>query len=689
MRLPSLDRFLSAASSLPIILVLATIGLLVVYPVQDFDLFWHLANGREMLARGAIINQEVFSFTANGKPFSNHAWLAQTLFFLIFKTLGANGLIAFKVLITVSIGACLYAFGRKQGCSPLAAALICLLAFGASLFRYVERPELFSTLFLTLLGALLFSYRAKVSSARILPLIPLIMVLWDFLHGALYGVIFLVAFMVGETIKSALPSTSNSPTYPPLAKKELQRLWFWLTITLVLMLISPYGLRTYDIFYEFMNNNLMTSMTAEFQPSTLRGQPLFWVLLTVTIASILAAGRALDLTSLCLLVPFTALAIRYVRGIGPFSIVAALLLAVNLAPILAVWWSHPRPKRRADTIGILMLGAGLTAALFYKFSSPPRYDSLGLGISADSFPVGSARFVKTANLVGNMYNTDRYGGYLAYYLFPERKIFHYNHHLLFDALERYVHEPESRARWQINYAIIGRSDEWDMFSRDGFVPIYWEPTGAVMIKDTDQNKALIERYAIRYFSPIMAREEFYTQARNPAVMPILARELSDYLAEREDPEKVDILVTMLSRQALIPPEATLTLWLRATPYNAGHPKLAASIGVISYQLGLNEQAEHFLQAALRLDAEQIEARFSLAYLLYDQQKFAAAADHFKKILAVNPRHPNTIYGLGLCLQQLGRKQEARQAFQGYLDLAPNGPWAEKSRKFMLDLTLGG
>jgi len=687
MRLPTVDQALSRASSLPIILVLAIIALLVTFPVGDFDIFWHLANGREMLARGGIINEEVFSFTANGNHFSNHAWLAQILFFLIFKTFGANGLIAVKVLITTIIGACLYSFARRQGCSALTAALLCLLAFGASLFRYVERPELFSALFLSMTGALLFSYRSRTCSAKILPALPLIMLLWDVMHGALYGVIFLIAFVVCETIKSALPAKASA-TFPSMPKKELQTLWLWFGITIAAMLLSPYGLRTYDFFYEFMNKNLMTSMTAEFQPSTLGGQPLFWGMLALTITSIFFAGRALDLTSLGILIPFTTLAIRYVRGIGPFSLAAALLLAVNLAPMLAALSARPDRKRRFDGLCLIMLIAGLGYAIYYKFSSPPRYDSLGFGISGDSFPVGSTRFVKTVNLTGNMYNTDRYGGYLAYYLFPERKIFHYNHHILFTALERYVHEPESRAQWQINYAIVGRSDEWDMFSRDGFVPVYWEPTGAVMIKNTDENKALIRRYAIRYFSPVMPREEFYEKAKNPIVMPTLAKETSDYLAEREDRGKTDILVEMLSKQSIVAPKASLELLVRAVQYNADNPKLASSIGIFSYQLGLTEQAVKYLKVALGLDPRQIEARFSLAYLLYDQQKYEAAANHFTKILQMNPRHPDTIYGLGLCQYQLGRKQAARRSFQEYLDLVPDGPWAEKSRKFLVDLPVG-
>lgn len=673
-------------SSLPIILTLAVISFMAVFPVQDFDIFWHLANGRAMVEQGTIINQEIFSFTAAGKHFSNHAWLAQILLFLIFKTCGANGLIAAKVAITSTIGLCLYLFSRRQGLSPLPSAIVWLLAFGASYFRYVVRPELFSLLFLTLTGILLFSFRTKPSSSKLLIFLPTIMVLWDFMHGALYGTILLATFLIAETART-LTNRSNA-TFPLMQKKQLATLWIWTGATVIIMLLSPYGLRSYDIFFEFMNKNLMTSMTAEFQPTTLGEQPLFWGLLTITLGCILASGRNLDFTSLAILIPFAAMAIRYVRGIGPFSIVAALLLVVNLSPLLASLPLSPVGKQRQTLAGIVVLASALLFAMYYKLSPPLRYDSPGLGISTEAFPVGSARFVKSAGLRGNMYNTDRYGGYLAYNLYPEHKIFHYNHHMLFTALERFVHEPETRAQWQINYAIVGRSDEWDMFSKEGFIPVYWEPTGAVLIKDVEENRTIIDRYRIRYFSPLLGKDDFFRLAQNPMIMPTLARETSDYLSQRHDPDKATMLTELLSKENTVPPATSIELLSRTEKFNSGNPLLIAALGNLYYRQGIPDKAEQYLSAALVLDRNSEVARFSLAYLLYDQHRFAEARMHFQKILATNPSHPETVYGLGLCTYQLGRKNEAVRAFQKYLSLAPDGPWAENARNFLATIQLG-
>ena len=74
---------------------------LAIYPLANFDIFWHLANGRVMLEEGRIVNEEVFSYTARGVAFNNHEWLAQVIFQLIYDLGGGNALIFFKAAIVV------------------------------------------------------------------------------------------------------------------------------------------------------------------------------------------------------------------------------------------------------------------------------------------------------------------------------------------------------------------------------------------------------------------------------------------------------------------------------------------------------------------------------------------------------------------------------------------------------------
>jgi len=669
-------QFIEAVLAL---LALAAVTILVIYPVQDFDIFWHVANGRAMVEQHRIINEEIFSYTAAGKHFSNHAWLAQIFFYLCYTAAGANGLIAAKTMLTLAICGVIFLFARRRGLGTAPAAALFLAAITASLFRYVVRPHLFSHLLLATCAALLFSWRADPKNRPLLFVLPPIMLLWDILHGAIYGVVFMAAFFAGETT-GALRDKITRGRVPPRYKT----LAAMLGLTLAAMLASPYGPRSYDIFLQFVNGtNAMTSMTAEFQPTVISDHPVFITLTALAYLAVLARGRQADATSLLTLIPFTILALRYVRGVGPAAVIAAMSLAENLPPLMA----RPGAKllRRAVLPGaaaVILAGALYTG--YHKFLPPPKYDSFGTGLSADAFPVGSTRFIKAAGLTGNLYNTDRYGGYLSFFLYPERKIFHYNHHMLFNALENFVHHPESRARWNINYALIGRADEWDMFARDGYVPVYWEPTAAVMVRDTPENTAIIQRWRIRYFSPLMTDADFAAQAARPFVRPTLLRETADYLRFRRDPR----MAVNLSRALLAngqPPPQGLALAESALAGNSGDPALLEAAGSLAYRNGDLDTAETRLRRVLRRHPGRTAARFTLAYVLYDKRRFQEAARLFTALLAQAPRHPDTLYGLALCRYRLKEYDEAARLWRRYLEIAPQGPWADRARELLDNL----
>ena len=74
---------------------------IVCHPIFDYDLHWHLANGREMVQRGQIISEEIFSYTHFGDKFENHEWLAQIIFYLVWQT---NTLAAIEDITALDTG---------------------------------------------------------------------------------------------------------------------------------------------------------------------------------------------------------------------------------------------------------------------------------------------------------------------------------------------------------------------------------------------------------------------------------------------------------------------------------------------------------------------------------------------------------------------------------------------------------
>jgi len=68
-------------------------------------------------------------------------------------------------------------------------------------------------------------------------------------------------------------------------------------------------------------------------------------------------------------------------------------------------------------------------------------------------------------------------------------------------------------------------------------------------------------------------------------------------------------------------------------------------------------------AALKANPKNSEAAFKAANILWRQQKYDEAADLYRKELEGRPNHAEGWLGLGLCLKEAGKKEEARAAFQ--------------------------
>jgi hypothetical protein len=240
----------------------ACAGLLVFSRIQDFDFFWHLANGRAMLEQGRIVEEELFSYTRPGVRFSNHAWLAQIVFETIYRAGGSLGFVAFKTGLVLLLTWLLYRTARFAGAGPVASGILAVLAIAQGLERYRDRPELFSLLFVGLLGFLCTGAAARRIPRRALFAIPVVLAAWDLLHGAVYGYLYLGAFAGGLALDRYLTRRSRGDASPRTADPGLGRtVAAIVALSLAVGLLNPYGFRTYDFFLAFVRQNPMVAST--------------------------------------------------------------------------------------------------------------------------------------------------------------------------------------------------------------------------------------------------------------------------------------------------------------------------------------------------------------------------------------------------------------------------------------------
>ncbi len=555
--------------------MLLCVGMVVTFPVFDYDLYWHLANGREMLAQHRIINEEVFSFTRPGVAFSNHEWLAQLILFLIYQHAGWFGLFVFKCVMALATAAILFTACRTLGAHAGTAGVLCVTAVLVGAYRYNIRPELFSLLFMSVIIYLCYGYRAGRVSMRGLYLLPVIMVIWDWLHGAVFGVVFLAAFAAGENSSRWLSSRFMALRgMSVMSNEQLRGLNITLGITLIAMLAHPQGLLSYGIFFEFLGDNPLVSQVNEFSAPSLKNHTAFWVLLGFSAVLAARYWRNLTPTHVLTLLPFLYLTLRYNRVAGVFALVAVPVLASLLNRVPGLELSQ---QSRLKKVWIIALALVISAdAIYVKLFKPQDLLGFGYQVIEDGFPAGAVRFVKDLGLRGNLYNSGDFGGYLAFELAPERKIFQYNHHTVFGDTRYYLAHPQELERWNINYALIAHGAERRaLFPPAQWAMLYSEPVGTLLLRRSAENAALIERYEIRYFEPLRLNyDDLVRLANDPAVYPRLLHEMATYLNYRSDALIADVFAHFISMpQAALPVAERLNLFTGIATFNGGNAAL--------------------------------------------------------------------------------------------------------------------
>lgn len=527
-------------------LLLAWALVLATFPTFDYDLFWHLANGRAMAEQGRVVQEELFSYTTRGHPFANHEWLAQWVYWRLWDAFGWQGLFGFKLAVVATSIALLWRVAIWLGAAPAATAVVGVLSVLAGLFRYTERPHLFSMLGLAVMAFILFGWRERRLRDRVLwGLVPL-MLAWDSAHSGMKGAALLGAFVAGETLKPWLAARWPGWTgAAPVPAAQLRRLWLVGAVTGAAMLVDPFGPRSWGMLTGVLTVGDLG--IDEFRPPRLGEHWLFFTELALLLGLFAAAGRRLDPTRLLVALPFAVLALRFVRVVGPFGLVVLPLVAAEATRQLAVL-----AERKGTAVWRAVVGAALVLLAgwsgWVKVLGPAGPLRLGYGLDETLLPAGSARFIAAAGLSGNIYHSGNFGGYFAFTLAPERPIFLYNHPPLFAEVFANLSNPAWLRQWDFNVAVTGSSQELQqVFTRDAWVPVYWEPAAVTLVRRTERNRAVIERYGISLFRPLMTVERVARLTADPQAHRVLAREMADYLAFRDDPAIAAVLADLLMR----------------------------------------------------------------------------------------------------------------------------------------------
>ena len=117
-------------------------------------------------------------------------------------------------------------------------------------------------------------------------------------------------------------------------------------------------------------------------------------------------------------------------------------------------------------------------------------------------------------------------------------------------------------------------------------------------------------------------------------------------------------------------EEAAAAFRQAAQLDPGQPGPPFYLGWVMLEQGKAAESEKFLREAIRLDPTLAEAHFRLALALITRKDFAAAVASLRKAIELLPNFDLAWYNLGKCYTWMGKKEEARKAFDRFRELEP-------------------
>lgn len=376
----------------------------------DPDMYWHIRSGDVMLDSGTFIIGDLFSHTKAGELRPHHEWLTEVLTAALYRQFSDYGI---TLMATVfSMVGLAWMFRLSRGNLALKLAMV-LLVSNIVTTTAMGRPQGWSLVF-----SLFYVGFILGRDKRALPWIPVIMLLWINLHGGwITGYIILGAGVVSEVLMIFLRRGGEVAW--------LRQLVIWSALSLLVLPINPYGFDQVLVPLETFSLASRSYINEWRPPNLLEFNRISYVIMLVlTALVVLKYYRRITLTEAFLLGGFGIWSLTTTRIVLSYTFIAPIILT----PYLSEWLEQlaPRLMLKEDALKrTIRLGVPLVAVfgvlvgfLFIAGSRPERIRR----IQEVNYPVGAVEFIKENFPPHELFNSDRWGGYLIYYL-PEYPVY--------------------------------------------------------------------------------------------------------------------------------------------------------------------------------------------------------------------------------------------------------------------------
>lgn len=376
--------------------VLALAGLAIgIRPLVDNSFFTHLATGRLILERGSVPSADVYSFTAQGRPWVVQSWLASWLYASVESIAGGVGL---RLLMGLTFaGVVLIGWRLLRPTEGVVARLALgglFIAVGGEL--WAERPLMLGLL---ALGATVLAAEGVLDPRWLLA----IGWIWVNVHGSFpIGIVYLCVAAIG------LRAGGTS------ASRELAALR-WLMPGIVLGAIGPLGPRALAFPVELLARRDILSNVIEWRAPTFETFSQRMFVLQLAVAIVLLVRRPSYRAGLILAV-FGSAALLGLRNVP----VASLVMLPGMATGASGLGQLRSDARSRVAAAVALLGAATAVLACWVRLDQPDFRLGG-------YPVDALAFVQASGVDVNRHRLaapDSAGNFQELIYGPGRRVFY-------------------------------------------------------------------------------------------------------------------------------------------------------------------------------------------------------------------------------------------------------------------------
>lgn len=486
-----------------IIITLLVVFTFFLFPVTDFDIWWHLATGKLIIENRELPQKEVFSYTAYGNPWRLTSWAFAASSYLSFQFLGVNGMNILKAIISFSVFSLIIFYLHRKKLLNLASLLFVVLALFSIRERFSLRPHTISYLFFVSFLILLLKYKENKSYKYIFSL-SLLQFVWVNFHASfIYGIAFSSFLLFSDWFSNEKIDKKNVVLLSSILGASLLHLFYW----------HQYVFRTISRF--FLASQYQISVR-EFLPPTLG---TFFSLLGLVLLSVFLViyfsfkEKQADILLIALFV--TIISLRSSRFLPDLVLFLSVVAPSYFQKIQLPKFNFNISKRVLNALYVFLLFLLFLGVKNQSFG-------WGLGLQKFTYPVKAVEWIKAEKLLeksgGQIYNTYNFGGYLMWTIYPHKifidgRAFPYYGEIFENYWKNFEDEDvwkNTIEKYNITLALMTLphgsgettyNDSSKMFPKEDWALVYYDDVGIVYLKRMEELSDIINKHEYKVINP--------------------------------------------------------------------------------------------------------------------------------------------------------------------------------------------